>query len=401
MGNDFLEDLIIKNNSKIVLLVMDGVGGLPLKEGGKTELATAHMPNLDKLAVSSICGMLDPVMPGITPGSGPGHLALFGYDPLKHTIGRGVLSALGIDFKLKEGDVCARINFATVNSDGKISDRRAGRLDTEENKRICGNLRENIKVEGIEIFIETVKEHRAVLVLRGQDLDGHILDTDPQQNGFMPLDPVAATKNAKKTRDIIQQIIQQARSSLKQEKSANMILLRGFAGFKVSKSLEERFGLKALAIARYPMYKGLARLIGMDIASQPRDLSEEINLLKDNFDKYDFFFVHFKRTDSSGEDGNFAEKVKEIEKIDKLIPDILKLKPDVIAVTADHSTPARMKSHSWHSVPAMIYSQYCRADDVKKFDEISCIKGGLGRMAAINLIGITLANGLRLKKFGA
>ena len=214
MGNDFLEDLINKNNSKIVFLVIDGVGGLSLKEGGRTELATAHTPNLDSLAACSICGMLDPVMPGITPGSGPGHLALFGYDPLKHNIGRGVLSALGIDFKLKEGDVCARINFATINGDGKIVDRRAGRLDNEENRRLCGKLRESIKIEGAELFIETVKEHRAVLVLRGQDLDGNILDTDPQKNGLMPLDPVAATKNVGKTRDIVQHIIQQAGNAL-------------------------------------------------------------------------------------------------------------------------------------------------------------------------------------------
>ncbi|MEA3560426.1 MAG: 2,3-bisphosphoglycerate-independent phosphoglycerate mutase [Candidatus Omnitrophota bacterium] len=401
MGNDFLEGLINKNNSKIVFLVMDGVGGLPLKEGGKTELAAANTPNLDRLAGSSICGILDPIMPGITPGSGPGHLALFGYDPLRHNIGRGALSALGIDFKLKEGDVCARINFATMDGDGKIVDRRAGRLDTEENRRLCEKLRKNIKIERVELFIETVKEHRAVLVLRGEDLDGHILDTDPQKNGLLPLDPVATTKNAKKTRDIVQQIIQQAKSSIRNEKPANMILLRGFARFKTFRSMEERFGLKALAIAQYPMYKGVARLIGMDIAPQPQDLEEEIKLLKDNLDKYDFFFIHFKKTDSSGEDGNFNAKVKEIEKIDRLIPGILKLQPDVIIVTADHSTPAKLKGHSWHPVPVIVHSQHCRADDVKRFDEISCIKGGIGRMPAFNLMNIALANALRLKKFGA
>jgi 2,3-bisphosphoglycerate-independent phosphoglycerate mutase len=401
MGNELIDKLIVNNDSKIVFLVIDGLGGLELKEGGKTELATAHTPNLDKLAGSSICGMLDPVMPGVTPGSGPGHLALFGYDPIRYNIGRGVLSALGINFKLREGDLCARINFATINNEGKVTDRRAGRLDTGENERICRKLRENIKIEGIELFIETVKEHRSALVLRGEDLDDHILDTDPQQNDLLPLDPAATTKNAKKTADLIQQIIQQAKRALKDEKTANMILLRGFAKFRPFKSLNERFGLKALAIAQYPMYKGLARLIGMDIAPQTESLEEEIKLLDDNFNKYDFFFVHFKKTDSRGEDGNFKEKVKEIEKIDRIIPEILKLNPEVIVVTCDHSTPARLKSHSWHPVPVVVHSQYCRVDDVKRFDEENCIKGGLGRMATINLMGITLANALKLKKFGA
>ena len=402
MGTEFLEELIVKNDSKIVFLIMDGLGGLPMEEHGKTELAAANTPNLDKLAARSVCGILDPVMPGVTPGSGPGHLALFGYEPIKYNIGRGVLSALGIGFDIKKGDVCARVNFATVdNKTGKIIDRRAGRIKTEENSRICNKLRENLKIEGAEIFIETEKEHRAALILRGEGLEDHLLDTDPQQNGYPPLPPKATDQNSDKTKKIVSSIIDQAKEILKDEKAANMLLLRGFAAYKPHKSMEERYGLKSLAIAQYPMYKGLARLLGMDIAPQSQTLEEEIELLESNFSKYDFFFVHFKKTDSLGEDGNFKAKVKEIEKIDRLIPGVLRLRPDVVAVSCDHSTPARLKAHSWHPAPTMLYSQYCRPDDVKRFDELSCVKGGLGRMPTANLMGIALANALRLKKFGA
>ncbi len=402
MGTEFLEELIVKNDSKIVFLIIDGLGGLPMEEHGKTELATANTPNLDKLAVRSVCGILDPVMPGVTPGSGPGHLGLFGYEPIKYNIGRGVLSALGIGFDLKKGDVCARVNFATIdNKTGKIIDRRAGRIKTEENSRVCKKLRENLKIEGAELFIETEKEHRAALILRGEGLEDHLLDTDPQQNGFAPLPPEATDQNSDKTKKIVSSIIDQAKEILKDEKAANMLLLRGFAAYKPHKSMEERYGLKSLAIAQYPMYKGLARLLGMDIAPQSQTLEEEIELLEANFNKYDFFFVHFKKTDSLGEDGNFKAKVKEIEKIDRLIPGVLRLRPDVVAVSCDHSTPARLKAHSWHPAPTMLYSQYCRPDDVKRFDELSCVKGGLGRMPTANLMGIALANALRLKKFGA
>ena len=402
MGNELLEELIVKNDSKIVFLIIDGLGGLPMQEHGKTELATAHTPNLDKLAISSVCGILDPVMPGVTPGSGPGHLSLFGYDPVKYNIGRGVLSALGINFHLKKGDICARINFATIdNKTGKIIDRRAGRLETEENSRICKKLRENLKIERAELFIETVKEHRAALILRGENLEEHLLDTDPQKNDCAPLPPEATDEKANETKRIVASIIDQAKEILKDEKAANMLLFRGFAKFKPHKSIEERYGLKSLAIAQYPMYKGLARLIGMDIAPQPQTPEEEIKLLEANFNKYDFFFIHFKKTDSLGEDGNFKAKVKEIEKIDRLIPGVLRLRPDVVVVSCDHSTPARLKAHSWHPVPTILYSQYCRPDDVRNFDEVSCIKGSLGRMPTVNLMGIALANALRLKKFGA
>lgn len=401
MKDKILKDLIVKNDTKIVLVVIDGLGGLPLREGGPTELGTAKTPNLDKLAFKSSCGLMYPIAAGITPGSGPAHLALFGYDPVKYNIGRGVLAALGIGFEVEEGDLCARINFATINREGKVVDRRAGRISTEENQRLCKKLRENIKVEGIEVFIETVKEHRACLILRGEGLGEHIPDTDPQHEGAEPRKVKAAEPDSQKTAEIVKGIVDEAKQILKDEDKANMILLRGFAKFHPYPTIEERFGLRAFAIASYPMYRGLAKLVGMELAGPTQTEEEEVEVLKKNFKKYDYFFIHFKKTDSYGEDGNFNGKVKMIEKIDKLIPDIINLKPDVLIVTCDHSTPAKLKSHSWHTIPVLLFSEYARQDKLKKFDEFNCRGASLVGLHSVDLMRLALAHARRLNKFGA
>ncbi|MFH1855816.1 MAG: 2,3-bisphosphoglycerate-independent phosphoglycerate mutase [Candidatus Omnitrophota bacterium] len=402
MNEEILKDLIVKNNTKIVLVVMDGLGGLPQEEGGLSELGSANTPNLDKLAFKSTCGLMYPIAPGITPGSGPAHLSLFGYDPIKYNIGRGVLSALGINFDVRKGDLCARINFATIDKEGKITDRRAGRISTEKNRELCKKLKENIKIpEGLEFFIETEKEHRACLVLRGKDLSERIADTDPQHEGMKPLDPRAEEEGARRTAEILKNIVEQVKEILRGEEKANMVLLRGFAQFHLYPTIEERFGLKAFAIASYPMYRGLAKLVGMELAPQTQTEEEEIEMLKENFSKYDYFFIHFKKTDSYGEDGNFEEKKKVIEKVDKLMPRIMDLKPDVLIVTCDHSTPARLKSHSWHPIPAMLFSKYVREDKIKKFDEFNCRQGSLSGLQSVELMPLALANALRLNKFGA
>jgi len=402
MKDEILKDLIIKNDTKIVLVVLDGLGGLSIKEGGATELGAAKTPNLDKLAFKSSCGLMYPIAPGITPGSGPAHLALFGYDPVEYNIGRGVLSALGIDFDIKKGDLCARVNFATIDKQGKITDRRAGRISTEENRRLCKKLRENIKPkEGIEVFIETEKEHRACLILRGEGLGEHIPDTDPQQEGIEPIEAKATETNSQKAAEIVGEIIKQSRQILKDEDMANMILLRGFANFHSYPTVEERFGLRAFAIASYPMYRGLAKLVGMKLAPATQTEEEEVETLKKNFEEYDYFFVHFKKTDSYGEDGNFQAKVKVIEKVDRLMPDIINLKPDVLIVTCDHSTPAKLKSHSWHTIPVLLFSEHVRQDKLKKFDEFNCRCGSLSGLHSVDLMTLALANALRLKKFGA
>lgn len=393
-------DLQVKNKSKIVMLVGDGLGGLPMTPGGKTELETAKTPNLDALATKGVQGLSIPVKPGIAPGSGPGHLGLFGYDPLKYQIGRGALEATGIGFQMQPGDVAIRCNFCTLDADGNISDRRAGRIATEESAPLAISLRQ-IKIPGVEIFVEPVKEHRFVVVFRGAGLGGNVKDTDPQATGVPPLDPVAEDAESQKTAGVAKEFLTQARQILKNEKNANFHTMRGFAARPDMPSYEEVYGLRAAAIAVYPMYKGLASLVGMDIVGQASTLDEQMQVLKENWDKYDFFFIHFKYTDSTGEDGNFDEKVQRTEQLDACLPAITALNPDVLIVTGDHSTPAYLKSHSWHPVPTLLVSDCCRPDPHTSFGETQAITGGLGQFEAQYLMLLALSNAHRLGKFGA
>lgn len=402
MREEFIDSLIKAEKSKIILVVIDGVGGLALPGGKGTELQIANTPNLDALATESSCGLLEPVGAGITPGSFPSHLALFGYDPIEHNIGRGVLSALGIGFNLTEKDVAARVNFATVDEKGRVLDRRAGRIKTELNKRLCEKILKNIKVDPtVEIFLYPVRDYRATLILRGDDLWGDLIDTDPQKIGVVPLEVKVTNPRSEKTLKIVSDFIEQTKGILANEKPANMILLRGFDKYIPFKSIKERYSLKALAIAEYPMYKGMAKLLGMEIAQNISGLDSQIEALKKNYDKYDFFFFHIKNADSFGEDGDFDAKVKEIEKVDAMISEIVELNPDVLVVTSDHSTPALLKYHSWHPVPVVIKSIYARKDSVTKFDEISCANGILGLKPTTDLMPLALACANRLKKFGA
>ncbi len=397
---EVIQSLIQPADSKIVMLVMDGVGGIP--NNGKTELQAADKPHLDKLAQKAETGMLTPIYPGITPGSGPGHFGLFGYDPIKYNIGRGVLSALGINFPLQSGDLAARINFCTVDTEGKVTDRRAGRISNEECSRICDKINDNIEgVPGVEIFLRPVKEHRALLVLRGKPFCEKIRETDPQKTGVPPLKPEALIDDARPTSQMLEKIISQVKTVLQDEPQANMILLRGFAEYRRFPGFFERYGLKAQALASYPMYKGISRLLGMEVLEGLGSLEEEFNALKENFDRYDFFFVHVKYTDSSGEDGDFHKKVKMIEKVDAFIPQIEALKPDVLVVSADHSTPSPMARHSWHPVPVLMKSPYARVDGVKAFDEESCLRGSIGQMLSYQFFTYMLANADRLQKYGA
>jgi 2,3-bisphosphoglycerate-independent phosphoglycerate mutase len=402
MDPEFIDSLVIKNETKIVFLIMDGLGGLPMGGQGQTELEAAQTPNMDALAKRSICGLLDPVGYGITPGSGPAHFALFGYDPVKNNIGRGILEAAGIDYPMTERDLLIRINFATIDKDGVVVDRRAGRIDNDTNKRICRKLQENIrKISDVEVIFEPVKEHRALLVLRGDGLREDIQETDPQKTGFPALPPKAMVQEAEETAVILQRLIDKTKGVLADESKANMMLLRGYSRYRRYPYISERFGLNALAIASYPMYRGIARLLGMVIGPQPGTIEEEILALRKNYDKYDFFFVHVKPTDSRGEDGNFDAKVKVIEEVDSLIPLVTELNPDVLVVTGDHSTPAALASHSWHPLPVMLHSATCRPDRVERFGERDCICGGLGRMPMVHLMGLALAHARRLEKFGA
>lgn len=393
-------DLMTKNGSKIVMLVADGLGGLPMEAGGPTELEAANTPQLDALAAKGVQGASIPVKPGISPGSGPGHLGLFGYDPLQYQIGRGALEATGIGFELQEGDVAIRCNFCTLDADGNIADRRAGRIATEDSAPIARSLRA-ISIPGVEIFVEPVKEHRFVVVFRGEGLGGDVDDTDPQATGVPPLDPVARNAASEKTAEVAKEFLKQAREILKDQPQANFHTMRGFAAKPALPSYEEVYGLKAAAIAVYPMYKGLARLVGMDIVGQAQSLEEQVATLKENWDNYDFFFLHFKYTDSTGEDGNFAEKVQRIEQLDAVMPQIEALGPTVLIVTGDHSTPSYLKSHSWHPVPTLLVSDCCRPDPHQSFNESTCITGGLGHFEAKYLMMLAMANADRLGKYGA
>jgi 2,3-bisphosphoglycerate-independent phosphoglycerate mutase len=402
MDPHLLNELVIPGSSKIVFLIMDGLGGIQIKEKGGTELQVARKPNLNQLAEDSSCGLLDPVGPGVTPGSGPAHFALFGYDPVQYNIGRGILEATGIDFPMTERDVVARINFATADSKGVVIDRRAGRISNETNQRICQKLQQNLKLgKGVETLVQPVKEHRAVLILRGEGLRGELQDTDPEKEGLPPFDPKALIPEAEGTAALVREFLAQSGKILKDEPKANLVLLRGFSKHTRYPSMKERYGLNSLAIATYPMYRGIARLVGMTVGGNVSTMEEEFKALGEQFSHYDFFFVHIKQTDSRGEDGNFDAKVAVIEEVDRYLPRVLALRPDVLVITGDHSTPAKMASHSWHPLPVILHSSWCLIDRVKEFDEVSCIQGALGRMPTVDLMPLALAHARRLTKFGA
>jgi 2,3-bisphosphoglycerate-independent phosphoglycerate mutase len=398
--HELTRELKVRNDSKIVMLVADGLGGLPLVPGGKTELETAHTPNLDELARRGVSGGSIPVKPGITPGSGPGHLGLFGYDPLEYRIGRGALEATGIGFELTAHDVAARGNFCTLDAAGNISDRRAGRIRSEESAPLAIELRK-VKIPGVEVFVEPVKEHRFVVVFRGPGLAGEVHDTDPQATGVPPLAPKAINSASQRTAEVAAEFVAQARKLLAPQKHANGLTLRGFSGKPALPPYEEVYGLKAAAIAVYPMYKGLARLVGMEIVGKAQTIDEQIDVLTEQWKNYNFFFIHFKYTDSSGEDGDFAAKVKRIEELDRVIPRVTALQPTVLIVTGDHSTPSLLKSHSWHPVPTILSSAVCRTDRCTAYGENEAIQGGLGQFEAKYLMMLALANAGRLGKFGA
>jgi len=397
---ELTRSLVVPNGSKLILFVMDGLGGLPHPRTGKTELETAATPNLDRLAYDGNCGLSQPVAPGISPGSGPGHLALFGYDPLRWEIGRGVLEALGIDFPLGPEDIAARGNFCTVDGEGRIVDRRAGRIPTEVNARLCEKLRQ-IRLPGVEVFVEPVREHRFVLVLRGPGLSPDLTETDPTREGVPPLPVRAARPEAEATAALVNRWLEEARKLLADEHPANMVLLRGFAKHPHPPTFEEVYKLRAAAVATYPMYRGLARLVGMTVVPTGQTLAENFQTVAERFAEFDFFFVHFKRTDTAGEDGNFQAKVAAIEEADRLIPRLLDLRPDVIVVTGDHSTPAVYRSHSWHPVPVVLWSRWCRPDRAEKFGETTCRHGGLGLIPATAIMPLMLAHAGRLTRFGA
>ncbi len=395
-----IKSISMPSPTKIVLLVIDGLGGLPNLATGKTELETANTPNLDQLADKGICGLIDLVGPGITPGSAPGHLALFGYNPVTFNIGRGVLEAVGIDFDLQQGDVAARGNFCTVDETGLVTDRRAGRIATEKCTELC-RLLDGLTIDEVKVFVRPVREHRFVVVFRGEGLVPDISNSDPQQVGVAPKSITALNPDASRMVSVANQFIAQAKKTLAEHYPANMVLLRGFSERPSFPTMDEVYKLKPAAIAIYPMYRGLAKLVGMEILETGMSIEDEFMTLKQNYTNYDFFFLHIKGTDSAGEDGDFDRKVSIIEQIDSALSELISIKPDVIVVTGDHSTPALLGGHSWHPVPILLYSKWCRPDRAGEFSESACVSGGLGRFPATQIMPLAMANALKLTKFGA
>jgi len=409
---ELMKRLSLQNESKIVFIVADGLGGLAMKAGGKTELETARTPNLDRLAARSSCGLVDPITPGITPGSGPAHLALFGYDPLEFDLGRGILSTFGIrcfqKTPMNERNVAARMNFATLEN-GLITDRRAGRVPDREGRRLASLLDKGVgSIDGVKVTVEHEKEYRGALILEARGLSGKILDTDPGLLNKPPITPAALkglpraeAEKARKTAAVVKKFVQRAAKILAKEHPANFVLLRGFDKFRPLPQFQEVYKLNPAAVATYPMYRGVARLLGMEVLKTGTTIKDELKTLRENFADHDYFFFHVKKTDSAGEDGDFDAKVRVIEEMDAVIPGVLKLKPDVLMITGDHSTPALLKSHSWHPLPVLVYSKYARRDSVRKFGEGDCAAGCLGRIRATDLMPIAMANALKLAKYGA
>ena len=396
---DVIRDCYTTTPSKIVMLVVDGLGGLPHPDTRRSELETANIPNLDRLARESACGLTLPVLPGVAPGSGPGHLALFGYDPLKYQIGRGALEALGIEVDLREGDTSARGNFCTVDPDGDLVDRRAGRIPSEVSTPLCKELNE-IDVDGVELHVYPVEGYRFVLHLRGDGLSDMVSETDPQRTGVPALEARPLAPEGTKTARIVNQFVSQARKILKEEERANMVLLRGFSSLPHLPHMGEVYGLSPAAIAAYPMYRGLATIVGMAVIPTGRTFSDELDTLYQHYGEQDFFYIHYKPADAAGEDGNFEAKVKALEDLDAHIPRLLALEPDALIIAGDHSTPAIMAAHSWHPVPFLVRSRWTAGEGVETFSERSFGGGSLGRLPATQIMLLALAHAGKLAKYG-
>ena len=394
-----LHDCYVSTASKIVLLVVDGLGGLPHPDTGRSELETANLPNLDALARESACGLTTPVLPGVAPGSGPGHLSLFGYNPLKYQIGRGALEALGIEVELRPGDVAARGNFCTVDGAGNLTDRRAGRIPTELSQPLCERL-DRIELPGVQVDVFPVQDYRFVLRLRGEGLSEGITETDPQITGVPALAVKAVEVGAEKTAGLVNDFVGQAAQLLAEEERGNMVLLRGWAQLPALPAMGEVYRLNPAGIAAYPMYRGLATVANMTIIPTGKTFADEVDTLHRHYDEHDFFFIHYKPADAAGEDGDFAAKVETLENLDPLIPRIRELEPDVLMVAGDHSTPAIMAAHSWHPVPFMLNSRLTKGEGVAAFDERECGRGSIGSIPATNEMLLALSHSGKLTKFG-
>ena len=400
LSSEATQGLIRESDSRIILFVIDGLGGLPDPATGLSELETACLPNLDAIAAGGSCGTIAPVGSGITPGSGPAHLALFGYDARTSDIGRGALAAFGLGMDFRAGDVAARLNFCTLDGDGLVADRRAGRIPTERCAELCRLLAE-IEIPGVEVAVQPELEYRATAIFRGDGLSAEVDGSDPQQTGRPPLSVTARQETAQTTAAAARAFLDQARRRLEGEAPANMVLMRGFGAYPDLPRFADRYGLKALGVAGYPMYRGLAAAVGMEIAESGPDIADELEVVRSRYRDYDFIYLHFKPTDSAGEDGDFGKKVRLLEQADRVVAELRALEPEVLVVTGDHSTPSIMRSHSWHPVPLAIESRWSLPEPSAVFSEVGCRRGTLGELPSSAVMALALAHAGRLDKFGA
>lgn len=407
---DLLAHLAQPSETKIVLLVLDGIGDLANAAQPKTALEAARTPHLDALAACSSLGRIVPVATGVTPGSGPGHLALFGYDPAaaENDIGRGVLEALGLGIPLGADDVTARGNFATANAAGELTDRRAGRIPSEEGQRVCAKLNAALAqiggADAPKLEVVPGEAHRFVFVMRAGGtarLSAAIEGTDPQATGVPPLLAAASAPEAAQTVEWVRQAITVMEAAIADEPKANRVLLRGFSKLPHLPSMAALYKLRLGAFAGYPLYRGVASACGMEVVPCGKRIAEIIDTVASRWHDFDFFFLHVKQTDQAGEDGDVATKTAVVEEVDAALPRLLALAPDVVAITGDHSTPAPMAAHSWHPVPLLVASKVAFADDATRFDERQALRGHLGTFPARELIGLLLAHAGRLEKYGA
>jgi len=395
-----LHEVLNDNPCKIVLLVLDGLGGYADAEHD-SELEEARTPNLDRLAAQGSVGLLDPLMPGITVGSGPGHLALFGYDPQEHDLGRGVLSAVGVEFDLQPGDVAARGNLATLDADGNVTDRRAGRIADGPAGELTDLLAERVELDGFEVFFQHISEHRVLCVVRGEGLDPRVEDLDPQRVGVPPRDPAPRHPDAERTASVLAELDSRIRAALRDDDRADALLLRGFETLQDLPDFGERYRLRPATVAAYPMYRGVAKLVGMDVLPRPHGLDEQVALLREHWDEHDYFFMHHKATDQAGHDGLRDDKVAAIEQVDAIVDDLVALEPDVLVVTGDHSSPTQLSGHSWHPVPLLMWGPRVGRDAVTSFAERTATTGLLGRMPTQQMMTVALATAGKLEKWGA
>jgi 2,3-bisphosphoglycerate-independent phosphoglycerate mutase len=393
-----VQSLLIDADTHIVLVVMDGLGGFADATHG-SELEEAHTPHLDRLAAEGSVGLVEPVGAGITTGSGPGHLALFGYDPTEHELGRGVLAAAGVEFDLRDGDVAARANLATLDADGNIADRRAGRSGDDAARAVVV-LSERVRIDGAEVFFRHIAAHRVLVVVRGDGLDPRVADLDPQRAGVPPRAPTPLDPAAQRTADVLRELDKAVREALA-DQPADVLLLRGFDTLRELPSFADRYGLRAATVAIYPMYRGVARLCGMQLLPRPDDLAGQVAAMREHWERFDYLFMHHKPTDEAGHDGDRAGKIAAIEALDAVVPDIVALRPDVLVVSGDHAAPTQMAAHSWHPVPTVMWGPRVGRDDVTTFGERACARGLLGRRPTRELMPLMLAAAGRLAKYGA